>query len=94
VLPLARLCDGAIVIARPRSLRAEQAGEIADMFAGTRARMLGVVLMPADYSELGSQRGGRIVDSTPRPAERYTTTTEEASVPALAVFSPSDQERG
>ena len=36
-LPLARLCDGAIVLARPRSLHAQQAQEISGLLAGTRA---------------------------------------------------------
>jgi capsular polysaccharide biosynthesis protein len=93
VLPLARLCDGAIVLARQRSLHVEQARGIADLLAGTRARMLGAVLLPADFAEVGPQRRGHIVDRIPRPAERYTTT-EEGTMPALAVFSPSDQERG
>jgi hypothetical protein len=56
--------------------------------------MLGVVLMPADFSETGRHGRGHIVDRLPRPAERYTTTKDEGTLPALAVFSPSDQERG
>jgi Mrp family chromosome partitioning ATPase len=94
VLPLARLCDGAIVLARQRSLHVEQAHAIRDLLAGTRARMLGTVLLPGDLKLAGSHRRGQIVDRVPRPAQRYTTTEEEGTLPALAVFSPSDQERG
>lgn len=94
VLPLARLCDGAIVLARRRTVHVGEAHSIAELLRGTRARMLGVVLLPDDFSDGGGHGRGHIVDRIPRPAERYTTTKEEGTLPALAVFSPSDQERG
>jgi polysaccharide biosynthesis transport protein len=53
VLPLARLCDGVIVLAQ-RSMKADQAREIVDLLSMTGVPLLGTVLIPADCAEEGS----------------------------------------
>jgi polysaccharide biosynthesis transport protein len=53
VLPLARLCDGAIVLAE-RSMKADRAQEIVELLSTTGVPLLGTVLVPEGYAEEGS----------------------------------------
>jgi capsular polysaccharide biosynthesis protein len=50
VLPLARLCDGAIVLAET-SMRVDQAEQTAQLLASTGTRLLGTVLIEPDSAE-------------------------------------------
>ena len=48
VLPLARMCDGIIVLVRQRSMRAERARGIAELLGATKVPLLGTIVVPAD----------------------------------------------
>jgi polysaccharide biosynthesis transport protein len=50
VLPLARLCDGVIVLAE-RSMKADRAQGIVELLSTTRVPLLGTVLVPEGYAE-------------------------------------------
>jgi capsular polysaccharide biosynthesis protein len=50
MLPLARVCDGIIVLAQEGSMKAEQAQGIASRLAETDASLLGTVILPAQPS--------------------------------------------
>ena len=52
VLPIARLCDGVIVLAQ-RSMKTDQAEEIVDLLSTTGTPLLGTVLVPAASLEQG-----------------------------------------
>ncbi len=53
VLPLARLCDGTIMLAE-RSMKADRAQDIVELLSTTGVPLLGTVLVPDGYTEEGS----------------------------------------
>ena len=58
VLPLARLCDGVILLAHERSMKADQAEEIVDLLSTSGTPLLGTVLVPAGSAEHGLMGAG------------------------------------
>lgn len=72
VLPLVRLCDGVIVLAR-RSMKADQAQEIVDLLGATRAPLLGTVLVPDIYAEESSTGARQDFAGLGRRTEKSST---------------------
>jgi capsular polysaccharide biosynthesis protein len=66
VLPLARLCDGVIVLAHEQSTRAEQAQGIVELLRTTDAPLLGTVLVPERSVEQSSTSGQGFAGLVPR----------------------------
>jgi len=66
VLPLARLCDGVIVLANEQSTRVEQAQGIADLLGATDAPLLGTVVVPEGTAEQSSTSGQGFAGLIPR----------------------------
>ncbi len=85
VLPLARLCDGVILVAHERCVKADQAQEIVALLSTTRARLLGTVLVPAGLSEPGLMGTG-LVSS----AERESANGNGQSSHPHAAAAPQD----
>lgn len=88
VLPLARLCDGVIVLAHERAVRVEQAHRIAELLNSSGAPLLGTVLVPGDSGQqnAGGQSFAGLVPrpersngngSSPEPQARPATSSKE-----------------
>ncbi len=89
VLPLARLCDGVILLAHERSTKAEQAHAIVELLSATEAPLLGTVLVSAGAA--GQRRAGALGDFARLvPAEQAIANGNGRDSQASAVGAPQD----
>jgi succinoglycan biosynthesis transport protein ExoP len=81
VLPLARLCDGVIVLAHGQSTSAEQAQRIVNLLDATDASLLGTVLVPEGSAEQSSMSGQGFAGLVPRSRQANSNGNGQGAHP-------------
>jgi Mrp family chromosome partitioning ATPase len=80
-MPVARLCDGIIVVGRPRSIKAARARAIMDLLSATPTPILGIVLDPA--SGQATRASARERGGAPSRSAEHASIADELNSPTV-----------